>query len=49
MPALASGFNMNTPKDQKNNARFIIRDYFHEKLMKGEVVDAKVEGRIVVR
>ena len=49
MPALASGFNLNTPKDKKNNARFIIRDYFHEMLMKGEVVDAKVEGRIVVR
>jgi hypothetical protein len=49
MPALASGFNMNTPKDLKNNARFIIRDYFHEMLMKGETVDAKVEGRIVVR
>jgi 2',3'-cyclic-nucleotide 2'-phosphodiesterase (5'-nucleotidase family) len=49
MPALASGFNMNTPKDLKNNARFIIRDYFHEMLMKGEMVDAKVEGRIVVK
>ena len=49
MPALASGFNLNTPKDKKNNVRFIIRDYFHEMLMKGETVDAKVEGRIVVR
>ena len=49
MPALASGINLNMPKDKKNNARFIIRDYFHEMLMKGEVVDAKIEGRIVVK
>lgn len=48
MPALACGYNLNMPKNQKNNVRFVIRDYFHEMLMKGEVVDAKVEGRIVV-
>ena len=35
------------PDDASNNTRYLIMNYFKEKQAKGEVVDAKVEGRIV--
>ena len=35
------------PKGEKNNVRFLIMDYFREKMKKGEQVSAQVEGRIV--
>ncbi len=40
---------MKSPKEASNNTRYIIMDYFKEKAAKGEEVDAKVEGRIVVK
>ena len=46
--AFKSGTNLNSPKDDQNNARYVIRDYFKEMLQNGQVVDSKVEGRIVV-
>ena len=46
MTTLAKGTNVVSPQESRNNTRFIIMDYFREKAAKGEVVDAKVEGRI---
>lgn len=48
MPAFKNGTNLYSPKDDKNNARYVIRDYFQEMLQKGVVVDSKVEGRIII-
>lgn len=49
MPAFKSGSDLNSPKDDKNNARYVITDYFREMMKAGKAVDAKVEGRIIVR
>ena len=49
MPAFKSGTDLNSPKDDKNNARYVITDYFREMMKNGKAVDAKVEGRIIVR
>ena len=43
------GTNLNSPSDSKNNARYVITDYFREMMKAGKIVDAKVEGRITVR
>lgn len=37
------------PRAKENDARFIITDYFQEMEKQGVVVDAKIEGRIVVK
>ena len=37
------------PQDPSNNSRFLIMNYFRDKMARGEVVDAKVEGRIKVK
>ena len=49
MSAMSEGTNIVSPKEERNNTRFIIMNYFKEKQSKGLVVDSKVEGRIVVR
>ena len=49
MPAFKSGTDLNSPKDDKNNARYVITDYFREMMKAGKAVDAKVEGRIIIR
>jgi hypothetical protein len=36
-----------SPQDERNNARFIIIDYFRAKAAEGKAVEAAVEGRIV--
>ena len=48
LKAFKDGSNLNAPKDEHNNTRYIIADYFREMQAKGKVVDAKVEGRITV-
>lgn len=48
MPAFAKHFDLNSPKDNSNDMRYIISDYFREHEAKGMVVDADVEGRVVV-
>lgn len=40
--------NVISPQDYNSNVRFIIMDYFRDATAKGQVVDAKIEGRIVV-
>ena len=38
--------NLNSPQEEKDNTRYTISNYFREMQAKGQVVDAKVEGRI---
>lgn len=38
-----------SPKDDRNNARVLIENYFLDKKAKGEMVEAKVEGRVTVK
>ena len=48
MPAFKRHFDLVSPKESSNDMRYIISDYFREKESKGELVDARIEGRIVV-
>lgn len=48
MPAFKSGTNRKMLTDKSNNLRFIIMDYFRENMKNGRMVDAEVEGRIIV-
>jgi 2',3'-cyclic-nucleotide 2'-phosphodiesterase (5'-nucleotidase family) len=48
MMAFKDHTDLHSPKDAKNNTRFIITDYFREKQTQGQVVDAQVEGRVRV-
>ncbi|MBQ8158706.1 MAG: 5'-nucleotidase C-terminal domain-containing protein [Prevotella sp.] len=47
--AFKKGKDLNAPKEDSNNSRFIIMNYFKEMAAKGIAVSAKIEGRIVVR
>jgi len=47
--AFKSATDINSPQEDSNNARYIIRDYFQEMMKQGIVVDSKVEGRIVIK
>ena len=49
MTAFAQGTNKVAPEDASNNTRYLIMNYFKDKQAKGEIVDAHVEGRIVVK
>ena len=49
LAAFKDGTNLYSPQDEHNNARFLIMDYFKEMEAKGQQVDSKVEGRIVVK
>jgi len=49
MTAFRKGSNKVAPQDPSNNTRFLIMNFFRDKQAKGEIVDAKVEGRIVVK
>ena len=40
--------DINSPKEDRNNTRFIIVNYFREMEKQGKVVDANIEGRITV-
>lgn len=48
LEALKSKTKVNSPKDEKNNVRYIIMNYFKDKAARGEAVDAKVEGRFIL-
>lgn len=48
MAAFRSGTCVNSPKEERNNVRYVIMDYFREKAARGLAVDSKVEGRIVI-
>jgi 2',3'-cyclic-nucleotide 2'-phosphodiesterase (5'-nucleotidase family) len=49
MPAFTEGTNKVAPTEAKNNTRYLIMNYFKDKHARGEIVDAKVEGRIKVK
>lgn len=46
--AFKSGTEVVAPKNKENNVRYIIMNYFREKMAKGECVESKIENRIVV-
>ena len=47
MPALGEGTNVVAPEAASNNTRYLIMNYFRDKQARGEIVDSKVEGRII--
>ena len=49
MVAFKAKTNVVSPQNEENNVRFLIMDYFRAFAAKGQVVDSKVEGRIVVK
>ena len=49
LTAFKSGTDLNSPKEDKNNSRYIIANYFQRMAAQGKVVDAQPEGRIVVK
>ena len=49
LTAFKNGTDLVSPQDEKNNVRFIIMEYFKAETAEGRVVDAAVEGRIVVK
>ncbi len=49
LSAFKNGSNLNSPQGESDNSRFIIMNYFKAQHAQGKEVDAKVEGRIVVR
>lgn len=49
LTAFKAHTNLNSPQEEGNNSRFIIANYFKAMQKQGKVVDAKVEGRIVIK
>ena len=49
MDAFRKGTDKVAPQEASNNTRFLILNFFQDMLKQGIVVDAKVEGRIVVK
>ena len=49
MSAFEKHFNINSPSDESNDMRHIISNYFRTMEKNGIVVDAKIEGRVVVK
>ena len=49
MEALKKCRNIVAPKEESNNTRYIIIDYFKEMAKQGKEVDAQIEGRIKVK
>ena len=48
MTAFKLGYNVNSPQEASNNSRFIIMNYFRDQARQGRMVDANIEGRVVV-
>ena len=49
MEAFKKGRDINAPKDNSNNSRFVIMDYFREMAKDGKEVDSQIEGRVIVK
>ena len=49
LEALKKCRNVNAPKEASNNSRFVIMNYFRYMQKQGKEVDAKIEGRVVVK
>ena len=48
MEAFKKKTDLNSPKDERNNIRYVIMDYLKERMDKGEVVSQGIEGRITI-
>jgi hypothetical protein len=48
MTAFKLGYNVNSHQETRNNSRFIIMNYFRDQARQGRMVDANIEGRVVV-
>lgn len=49
LDAFKSKTDFVSPQSVDNNVRFLIMDYFRDRQARGEVVDSKIEGRIVIK
>ncbi|MBR7030082.1 MAG: 5'-nucleotidase C-terminal domain-containing protein [Prevotella sp.] len=49
MDAFCEGSHKVAPTEAKHNTRYLIMNYFKDRHARGEIVDAKVEGRIKVK
>ena len=49
MAAFKLGADKVSPEDASNNSRFLIMNYFRDMQAQGKIVDAQLEGRIVVK
>lgn len=49
MAAFKLGSDKVAPEDASNNSRFLIMNYFRDMQAQGKIVDAQLEGRIVVK
>ena len=49
MDAFKSHTNLVSPQSEDNNIRYIIIDYFRDKMAKGQDVDTQLEGRVVIQ
>lgn len=49
MEALKKCRNVNAPKENENNTRFIIMNYFRDMQKQGKEVSAEIEGRVIER
>ena len=49
LTAFKDGIDVVSPQEERNNVRFVIMEFFKEAKAEGRVVDAKVEGRVVVK
>ena len=49
MVAFKSKTDVNSPKTEENNVRYIIMDYFRSMAAQNKAVDGKIEGRIVIK
>lgn len=45
---LKYGTEINSPQDEHSNTRYLIVEYFKQKMAKGEKVDSQIEGRFVI-
>ncbi|MGN1263269.1 MAG: 5'-nucleotidase C-terminal domain-containing protein [Prevotella sp.] len=46
MTALTEGYDLNSPKEESNDTRYIISAYFKAMAAQGKAVDSNIEGRI---
>ncbi len=49
LTAFKEGTDLKAPQDEKNNSRYVIAEYFRRLTAQGRKIDAKVEGRIIVK
>lgn len=49
LKAFKDGTDVLSPQTEENNVRYIIMDYYRAEAAQGRAVDAKIEGRVVVK